>query len=296
MADRKRSIRLDWDNLRVLIELARHGSLSATARAMKVTHATISRRLATLEADLSQPLFVREAGRYVLTEAGKRVLVAAQPMAESADAVARIANGLEARLGGPVRITTTEAVATYVVMPGIKAIRRRYPAIDITLNVSQQLLSLARSDADIAVRLFRPDPGTDLLGHKIGELDYHLYGARSYVDGRKRELLEYIGSPDEFAGWPEYKVFDELALGGRTALRINHLGNRIAACREGLGIAMLPSLMAEPWPELVRVSTSPVMFRDVYVVVHAGMQGVPRIKAALDVLTETIGTRSPHRA
>lgn len=293
MPDNKRSIRVDWEDLRVLVELARQGSLSAAARSLGVTHVTISRRIANLEADLGQPLFSREAGRYVLTEAGKHILELAHPMSKSADAIVRAAAGLHAKLTGPVRITATEAVGIYVLMPGLKEIRTRYPELDLDLRISQQNLSLTRSDADIAVRLAAPAPDSGLIGVKIAELGYYVYGARSYVDGRDPELFEYIGYAPEFATWPEAQTLDRIARGGRTAVRINHLSNRIEAARLGLGLALIPAMMADVWPELVRVSRGdPVMRREVWVLVHQDLKDVPRIKACFDVLAEAIAARS----
>lgn len=289
MSDQKRSPKVDWEDLRVLVELARHGSLSATARALGVTHVTVSRRLANLEADLAQPLFMRDSGRYVLTEAGKRILELAGPMSECADAIIRTATGLQAKLAGPVRMTATEAVGVHIVMPAIREIRNRFPDIDLDLRITNVNMNLARNDADVAVRLSKPEPDAGVVGFKVAELAYHLYGARSYVDGRKPELFEYIGYPPEFANWPEPRALDELARGARQALSINHLSNRIVATRLGLGLALLPSVMAEEWSELVRVSRgSPVMRRDIYVLVHEDLKDVPRIKACFEVLVETI--------
>jgi len=292
MPVKSRSVRLDWEDLRVLIELARRGSLSATARALGVTHVTVSRRIANLETDLAQLLFTRESGRYVLTEAGKRILELASPMADRAEAIVRIVSGFHADVAGAVRITATEAVGIYVVMPALKEIRHQYPDLDLDLRISQQNLNLARSDADIAIRLSEPAADSGLFGFKVTELAYHLYGARSYVDARKPELFEYIGYAPEFATWPEAQALDRIARGGRTAVRINHLGNRIQATRLGLGLSLLPAQMAEPWPELVRVSRgAPIMKRDVWVLMHEDLKDVPRIAACFDLLVETIRSR-----
>jgi molybdate transport repressor ModE-like protein len=284
--------RLDWEDLRVLVALARRGSLSATARTLGVTHVTVSRRIANLEADLGQPLFSRESGRYVLTEAGKRVLELASPMADQAEAIVRAASGFRETIAGLVRITATEAVSHYLLMPGLKAIRARYPDVDLDLRISQQNLSLARSDAEIAVRLAGPDSDSGLIGVKVTDLYYHLYGARSYVDRHKPELFEYIGYAQEFANWPEAQGLDSIAKGGRTALRINQLSNRIEAARLGLGLALIPSIMAEPWPELVRVSRAPqVLTREIWVLVHEDLKDVPRIKVCVELLVETMRSR-----
>jgi len=297
MNTKNRSARLDWEDLRVLVELARRGSLSATARALGVTHVTVSRRIANLEADLGQVLFSRESGRYVLREAGKRVLELAGPMAEQAEAIMRAASSFHEAIAGLVRITATEAVGAYLLMPCLTAIRQRFPDVDLDLRISQQNLSLARSDAEIAVRLAGPSPDSGLLGTKVTDLHYYLYGARAYVDHRKPELFEYIGYAPEFANWPEAQALDGIARGGRTAVRINHLGNRIEAARLGLGLALLPSIMADSWPELVRVSRgAPVLSREIWVLVHQDLKDVPRIKVCVELLAETIQSlQSPSR-
>ena len=289
MSEKKRSTYIDWEDLRVLIELAEHGSLSATARELGVTHATIGRRMANLEKDLSQPLFIRASGRYVLTEGGRRILELAGPMAASAEAVMRAASSMEARLTGPVRIAGSESSASYIVMPAIARIRAKYPDLDLEIIVTPSKLNLARSDADIAVSLIRPDPTAGLIGIKVADLGYHLYASKDYLKGRPPELLEYIGYPDEVDEWPEFDAFASAIGDGRIALRTNHLNNRIVATRLGMGIAMLPDLMASQWPELVRVTNSePVMKREAYLIVHEDMQDVPRIRACLELLAEAI--------
>jgi molybdate transport repressor ModE-like protein len=296
MAVRKRSIRADWEDLRVLIELARLGSLSATARALGITHATVSRRIASLEASLCQQLVMRDGGRYVLTDAGTRILAAAAPMAASADAVLRAATGFGELLTGAVRITATEMVAKFLVLPAIEEILGRFPGIEVYLNVTQANLNLARSDADIAIRLAKPAPDSGLVASKVNELTYHLYGSRSYVESRRPEQLQFIGYPAEVADWPESKMIDNHAAGRKIALRMNHLGNRIEAARLGMGIALLPSLMAEEYADLVRISRgSPVMRRDVFVILHEDNLEVPRMKACVQVLTETIRKNIPVR-
>lgn len=294
MTIQNRSTRLDWEDLRVLVELARRGSLSATARMLGVTHVTISRRIANLEADLGQPLFSRESGRYVLTETGKRVLELASPMADQADAIIRAASSFHSSIAGPVRITATEAVGIYIVMPALKEIISQYPDLDLDLRITQQNLDLARNDAEIAVRLAAPAPDSGLSGSKVCDIAYHLYGARSYVDRRKPELFEYIGYAQEFATWPEAQALDAVARGGRTALRINHLGNRLEAARLGMGLALLPAVMAERLPELVRVSRgNPIMQREIWVLVHQDLKDVPRVRVCLDLLVEIIRERLP---
>ena len=67
MTDKKRST-VDWEDVRFFTALARHGTLAATARSLKVTHATVARRLASFEAALGRPVFTRGASMQMKAE------------------------------------------------------------------------------------------------------------------------------------------------------------------------------------------------------------------------------------
>src|SRR5260370_7076234 len=83
MTDKKRTARLDWEDVRYFVALARHGTLSATARALRVNHATVARRIASLEALIGRTLFDRRATGYLLTSEGKPVLKEPNPLHEA---------------------------------------------------------------------------------------------------------------------------------------------------------------------------------------------------------------------
>ncbi|MEZ5856077.1 MAG: LysR substrate-binding domain-containing protein [Hyphomicrobiaceae bacterium] len=157
----------------------------------------------------------------------------------------------------------------HILVPGLAKIRARYPDLDIMLNVTQANLNLARSDADIALRLAEPEPDTGLVAFRVAALDYHLYASRDYMESRKAEDFQYIGYPTTHEDWLEHKAIAAAAQGRRFALRTNHLGSRITATRSGIGISLLPRVMAEIWPELVQISDDDVaMQRTMYLIVH----------------------------
>src|SRR4051794_20719046 len=110
MPERKRTATLDWEDIRYFVALARHGTLSATSRALRVNHATVARRVASLETKLGRSLFDRRADGYVLTANGKALLEEAQAMDDAALSVLhRLDTGAE--LGGLVRLTATRVLA-----------------------------------------------------------------------------------------------------------------------------------------------------------------------------------------
>src|SRR5262245_62536484 len=110
MPDKKCTDRLDWEDVRYFVALARHGTLSATARALRVNHATVARRIASLETLLGRPLFDRRANGYVLTVEGKEILDEANAMDEAALSVLRrLDAGTE--LSGLVRLAVGRVLA-----------------------------------------------------------------------------------------------------------------------------------------------------------------------------------------
>ena len=104
MTDRKRTGQLDWEDVRYFVALSRSGTLSGAARALRVNHATISRRVGALEATLGRALFDRRADGYGLTPNGEAVLEIALSMERSALA---LRDSLEEKaFQGTVRLTT----------------------------------------------------------------------------------------------------------------------------------------------------------------------------------------------
>src|SRR5436309_8694297 len=110
MAEKKRTAALDWEDIRYFVALARYGTLSATARGLRVNHATVARRVASLETRLGRPLFNRGADGYALTAQGKAVLEEARRMD---DAALSVLSRLDAatELSGMVRLTAGRVLA-----------------------------------------------------------------------------------------------------------------------------------------------------------------------------------------
>lgn len=92
MTGQKSNPTFDWEDVRCFAALARHGTLAATSRSLKVNPATVLRRLARLEAMLGSPLFTRNARGYALTAAGVSALGEAAQMEMAACAL--MSNGI----------------------------------------------------------------------------------------------------------------------------------------------------------------------------------------------------------
>src|SRR5215469_12180072 len=163
MPDKKRTD-LDWEDIRYFVALARHLTLSATARALRVNHATVARRIASLETLLGHPLFDRRASGYALTVEGKALVNHASAMNEAALSILRrLDAGTE--LSGRVRLAAGRVLAERFLIDRLRAFHERYPAIDLEVIGGSRVVSLAKRGADLALRYGSPKEAQWLERH-----------------------------------------------------------------------------------------------------------------------------------
>src|SRR5688572_15359057 len=120
---------LAWDDVRLFLAIADHGSLTEAARHLKVGQPTVSRRLGELEERLGHALFQRSVEGATLTAAGERWLTPARHMAEWAGELLRTAERADAALSGVVRVSAPPGVAYDFLAPFARALRERHPQL-----------------------------------------------------------------------------------------------------------------------------------------------------------------------
>lgn len=168
MPDKKRTARLDWEDVRYFIALARHATLSASARALRVNHATVARRIASLETLIGRALFDRRAEGYVLTAEGKAVLEQASAMDEAAMSILRRRDA-RTELNGLVRLAAGRVLAERFLIDRLRAFHERFPAIDLEVIGGSRVVSLAKREADVALRYGSPKD-SELVARRVATL------------------------------------------------------------------------------------------------------------------------------
>lgn len=286
MADKKRTDPLDWEDLRYFVALARHGSLSATARALRVNHATVARRIASLEMRLGRALFDRRADGYALTAAGKAALDEADAMEEAAFSVLRcLDTGTE--LNGLVRLTVARTLAEGFLIDRLGDLHTRHPEIDLEIIGESRVMSLARREAELALRFGSPKD-SDLIARRIGTIAFGLYASAALDHkGDAVRTLPFIGF-DEDSGFIAEAAWLGRQFGERRfAFRANSQAAQAAAARTGYGIALLPRYLAAPDPRLAPVHHSgQLLNRDVWLLIRRDLAKVPRVRVVADYLIE----------
>lgn len=280
MADRIRTDAVDWEDLRHALALARAGTLSATARALGVNHATVSRRVAALEAALGRVLFDRRADGYALTADGQALVEEAAAMEAAAlAAVSRLERG--DGLAGLVRLTTTRALADGFLAPRLGVLAQAHPGLTLELVTGSRAFSLARREADLALRLGAP-PDSALRGRRVATVGHAFYGAACWRGVAEPPL---IGFDPDSRGVPQAAWLDRFAAGRRFALRSDSWTTQAAAAAAGLGVALLPHYLAALHPALERLDLGaappPV---ELWLLIRPDLANVARVRAVADLL------------
>ena len=286
---------MDWNDLRYLLAVHEGGSFAAAARGLRVDAATVGRRLAALERAVGVRLLEKAPGGMRLTAAGEQAVEAARHIDDTATTLERQLAGADVQVSGSVRITAPETVVSHVLAPHLPDWRERHPALRLELLAATQVLNLSRREADLAVRLFRPQEPA-LTVRKLGELSLALYGSKAYVRRHGRPKLEslrehvLLGYDDALAQTPEQQWLERAGDGALFALRSNSRYVLLEAARRGLGLTVLPCYFADGVTDLVRLSPVEALpTREAWLVVHPDLQHASRVRAAIDLLVEAFG-------
>jgi DNA-binding transcriptional LysR family regulator len=288
---------MEWDDLKHFLAVARSGSLTEAARALKASAATVGRHIDSLETQLSARLFEHRSTGYVLTEIGRSIMIRAEEAEAAVLAVEREVQGVDRRLLGKVRVASTEDISAMVVVPALAEFRVRHSSIDIELLGRIDLSNLTRRDADIALRTVRPERG-DLLVRRIGAVDLGVYCSKAYAARRSLDPAGFDFAKVELITWVEEMAtlrggqwLAERASEAPVALRVNTTRLLFDACRAGLGVAVLPCFGADADPALVCVMPpEQVLSVDAWVVMHRDLAQTARVRVVAEFLA-SLGPR-----
>jgi len=175
-------MKIDWDDVRIFLALARAGSLTGAARSLRVEHTTVARRIGQLEQALGLHLFDRLPRGWILTSEGEQLAGRAAQMEEQAHEFMReAADGVQ--LSGTVRLSASPSVGQEFLLPRLCAIHQRWSSVTLELVVETRVAILSRREADLALRIGRPhDPG--LAARLLGNMASGLYCRSGYTEGR----------------------------------------------------------------------------------------------------------------
>ncbi len=265
---------MDWDDVRVFCAVAQASTLSAAARRMGTSVATVARRITELEDALAIRLFDRARQGVRLTTHGRALLPRATAAAAAMADVGRLAATLHGSVWpDPIRISATEPIISEVLAPALAKLLAAAPGLRIDLSSTTEVVSLAAREADVAVRFARP-VGDSLIIRRLPAFDFALFAARSYLAGRRVDALDLkrermLGFDASYGRIAEVVWMDDAGLTPAVVARSSSTRALIQAASAGAGIALLPRMLARAHPTLVEIPAPlPIAKRPAWLVTH----------------------------
>ncbi|MFL6770922.1 MAG: LysR family transcriptional regulator [Sphingomicrobium sp.] len=287
---------LDWNDIKYFLSVAEEGSTLAAGRALRVSQTTVARRVAALEEALGLQLFEKRQAGYTLTPAGEELVQRARNVDLAANGFSEASAALARDTSGTVRITTQEIFAVSLLAPMLRELHERHPEILIELDDSQNFRDLGEGEADVALRSAYDDLGAGVVGRRLGDDDWTLYCSRDYamthgVPTTRAQLKQHAfiggGGPKL---WRAYSAWlHDLGLDDRIIMHHASAMGMMSAIRSGLGIAVLPCVIADADPDLIQcVPPKEGHGRAMWLVTHERVRNTPRVRAVIDFLYERL--------
>jgi DNA-binding transcriptional LysR family regulator len=290
---------IDWDDLRFLLSLSRHGTLTAAATDLGVTQPTVGRRLAGLERRLGSKLFRSAPQGAELTSAGEMLVGRAQRMEAEALEATRLASGRDEGVQGRLTISASEWLVARVLGPGLLPLLERHPGLRIDLLASARWANLARGDADIALRpvAFQQQA---VFQRELARVGFGLYASGEYLqrhgrpDFSRRCACHVLLLMDEDVPTADTPWLRRFAADARVGARTNGREALAAMAGAGIGLACLPRLVGDRTAGLELLAPPvPLPERRLWLGVHRDVRRLARVRAAIDHLRTVLRRAQP---
>ena len=271
---------MKWDDLQFVLAVEREGGLAGAARALGINYTTAHRRLSQIERSVGVRLFNRRRDGYHLAAAAKELSETARRIEMEVLALERRVAGSDTKLSGTIRVSTSQLMGLYVLPRMFERFAVSFPGVAVEVSINDDLANLNRSDADVVVRA-TASPPPYLSGVNMGAVSFAGYARRDSA-GRSRpphahEWIELVAK-DPSSPLPRwFRIINPKA---ECRYRFDSAAALCEAAAAGLGAAVLPCLVAEGRPDLVRITD--VRFENrfnLWLLTHSDLRKSARVRS-----------------
>jgi DNA-binding transcriptional LysR family regulator len=279
---------IPWSDLRLVLAIRRGGSLRAAAQALRISHPTVSRRVHDLEDQLGVHLLRRNGRQLELTPAGEDLADTAERVEREVDGLGRRIAGRDHRLEGVVRVAMSPAMLAAVARH-LPDFRRRHPGVQLDLTTNLGFASLSRREADVAVRQTNA-PHDTLVGRRLSLFEQAVYAHRGLVKDGPARQWPWIDWDDAHRHHSSARWVAEHVDPGSVVVRCETSLAMYQLVRAGVGVGFVPTMLAHPNPEVVRLDADvfPVFHRGIWVLTHADLRTMGRVRATVTWLGDLL--------
>ena len=284
--------RVTAGDLEVTLALVRGGTLAADGERLGIDASTVFRALQRIERGLGRTLFERSRSGYLSTELSTELAEHAERMEVSLEAARSSLEAAPAQVSGTVRITTTDTVLHGLVAPALRSLRTVHPLLSYELHTGNELASLTRRDADIAVRATKRPP-QHLVGKHIGPIRVALYAAkrgsaRKFADVEAGKA-DWIAPDDALPEHPSVVWRKRHFPKAAPRYRVNSILSVLELVVLGLGVGIVPLFLADERNDVVRLG-EPLdeCETELWLLTHPESRHLRRVGAVYSHLAETM--------
>jgi DNA-binding transcriptional LysR family regulator len=275
---------LNWSDLRYVMAVAHTRGLAAAARSLGVNETTVARRIVSAEQSLGSKLFDRLDGALVPTAAGEIAVEHAERMQAEITHLKGAAAGMDGSVTGTVRVSSIPLIVNRILIPALKGLYSAHPQLRIEAVAEPRNISLTRREADIALRMARPDRENKVVTRRIARLPYAVYGPSR----RRAHSLPWISYDTNMVSLPHVAWIEKaikLDRDDRPSLTVNDSEVALHAIKAGIGKSLLPCAIGSREPGLTRLSgPEPILERELWLLVLPEFRNLARIRAVIDWL------------
>jgi len=281
------ALQANWDDLRLLLAVSRRGSFLQAGQLLGIAASTVSRRLTQLEVALGEPLVERGVEGCRLTSRGQSLVdVAMAAEAGLRRQTAADMTGLHTELSGSVLVSAGEGF-TSGVLEAVSRFTALHPRCSVELLVTADFQKIVRGVADIAVRTMHLGEPS-LIYRPIGRFTYGVFADAGYL---RRFPGVTVATAVNVALLPPLDMLPQMraakAAGlDRAQLSVNSFAVQLESVKRGLGVGVLPRLLAKDLVELFHEIELPDL--EVYLVTRPQALKQAHIKCFFAILEQVL--------
>ncbi len=285
----------NWDGFRYFVAAAETGSLSAAATLLESNQPTVGRYIDALEASLEIKLFQRHAKGLTLTEEGKYVFEQSKSMRSLVIKAKQVVPEGAEEIGGTVQVAIPEGLCMEILLPQLLEFYKQHPQIRLILNVASATANLTSGEAEVAIRLFRPDDANLVVKH-IGDMEMGLYASSDYcaAHGKPTTIADLKQHPviaygDALSDLPENQWLVDHTNPASCLLRSDSTTARLKATVNGLGISIQPRIFSIANKHLLPLIEGVSLPKhEVWLVYHCDLRHTGRVRAVVDFISSAL--------
>ncbi|MHC2456967.1 DNA-binding transcriptional LysR family regulator [Rhizobium leguminosarum] len=285
---------MNWDDVRIFLAVARTGQILAASRRLGLNHATLSRRLTSLEEALKTRLFIRRTNGCELTAEGEMFLASAERMETEMLAAQASLGHTDTAIAGTVRVGAPDGFGVSFLAPRMGRLIERHPELKIQLVPVPRSFSLSQREADIAITLERPEQGR-LVSSKLTDYTLGLYASRDYLasqgtpgDIDALKAHPRIGYVEDLIFTASLNFSGEVMRSWDASFEISTAIGQTEAVRSGAGIGILHDYIARQYPELQCILPEVSIRRAYWTTYHETARDLMRVRSVADFLQELV--------